>query len=72
MNLNNFIVRPLRQLVETYNQPTAWQNLQPAQLTELAERVAGLPTELPTEPETAKRFDLLNAATTVGENAGRT
>jgi type I restriction enzyme, R subunit len=59
MNLNNFIVRPLRQLVETYNQPTAWQKLQPSQLAELAERVAGLPTELPTESETAKRFDLL-------------
>jgi type I restriction enzyme, R subunit len=59
MNLDNFIVRPQRQLVETYNKATAWQNLQPAQLNELAEQIAGLPTQLPTEPETAKRFDLL-------------
>jgi type I restriction enzyme, R subunit len=59
MNLDNFIVRPQRQLVETYSKATAWQNLQPAQLNELAEQIAGLPTQLPTEPETAKRFDLL-------------
>jgi type I restriction enzyme, R subunit len=59
MNLDNFIVRPQRQLVETYNKATAWQNLQPAQLNELAEQIAGLPTQLPSEPETAKRFDLL-------------
>lgn len=59
MNLNNFIVRPQRQLVETYATVNAWNHLQTEQIHELAERVAGLPTELPTEAETAKRFDLL-------------
>lgn len=59
MNLENFIVRPQRQLVETYTDPTAWQTLQSEQLSELADRVAGLPTELPTEDEEAKRFDML-------------
>ncbi|MCY6494578.1 DEAD/DEAH box helicase family protein [Leptolyngbya sp. GGD] len=59
MNLDNFIVRPKRQMVETYTQSTAWNNLQPGQLRELADHIAGLPTDLPTENEEAKRFDLL-------------
>jgi type I restriction enzyme, R subunit len=59
MNLDNFIVRPQRQLVETYAQPNSWNTLQAEQLSELANRVAGLPNELPAEDEEAKRFDLL-------------
>ncbi len=59
MNLDNFIVRPQRQLVETYAQPDTWKTLQPEQISDLARLVAGLPTELPTEDEEAKRFDLL-------------
>jgi type I restriction enzyme, R subunit len=59
MNLDNFIVRPQRQLVETFAQPENWKTLQPEQLDNLALRVAGLPTELPAEDEEAKRFDLL-------------
>jgi type I restriction enzyme R subunit len=59
MNLDNFIVRPQRELVETYADSVAWNALQPEQVSELATRVAGLPTELPTEDEEAKRFDLL-------------
>jgi type I restriction enzyme R subunit len=59
MNLDNFIVRPQRQLVETFAQPENWKTLQPEQIDNLALRVAGLPTELPAENEEAKRFDLL-------------
>jgi len=59
MNPNNFIVRPKRQLVETYTDPQAWQTLQFEQVRELATHLAGLPTELPIEDEEAKRFDLL-------------
>ncbi len=59
MNLENFIVRPQRQLVETYAQPNAWNVLQTEQVSELANHLAGLPTELPSEEEEAKRFDLL-------------
>jgi type I restriction enzyme R subunit len=59
MNLDNFIVRPQRQLVETYSQSDTWKTLQPEQISDLARLVAGLPTELPTEDEEAKRFDLL-------------
>ncbi len=59
MNLDNFIVRPQRQLVESYAQADNWKTLQPDQISDLAQRVAGLPTELPAEDEEAKRFDLL-------------
>jgi type I restriction enzyme R subunit len=59
MNLENFVVRPRRRLVENYAKPEAWLKLSPEKLTELSEEVAGLPAELPFEAEEAKRFDLL-------------
>lgn len=59
MNLENFIVRPQRQLVETFAEPNAWTTLQPEQIHKLTNQVAGLPTELPSEDEEAKRFDLM-------------
>jgi type I restriction enzyme R subunit len=59
MNVDNFVVRPKRQLVENYSKADAWQKLTPTKLTELSEEIAGLPTELPGEGEEAKRFDML-------------
>lgn len=59
MNLGNFIVRPQRRLVEKYAAADAWTKLPGEALTELANGVAGLPSELPTDDEEAKRFDLL-------------
>ncbi|MGE5550810.1 MAG: type I restriction-modification enzyme R subunit C-terminal domain-containing protein, partial [Bacteroidota bacterium] len=59
MNLDNFVVRPRRRLVEKYAKPEAWTVLPPEALTELAHEVAGLPSELDPENEEAKRFDLL-------------
>jgi type I restriction enzyme R subunit len=59
MNLENFVVRPKRQLVETYSKAEAWLKLSGGKLQELSEEVAGLPSELPAEAEEAKRFDLL-------------
>jgi len=59
MNLDNFIVRPHRQLVETYAQANVWENLTSEQISELSTTLAGLPTELPSEDEEAKRFDLI-------------
>jgi type I restriction enzyme, R subunit len=59
MNLDNFIVRPRRRLVERYSKPEAWTSLARETLTELAHEVAGLPAELDPEAEEAKRFDLL-------------
>lgn len=59
MNVDNFIVRSQRQRVETYADAKTWHTLQPEQIQELATEIAGLPSELPTENEEAKRFDLL-------------
>jgi type I restriction enzyme R subunit len=59
MNLDNFVVRPKRRMVERYAQAAAWTKLSDEALTELSHEVAGLPSELEPEPEEAKRFDLL-------------
>lgn len=59
MNLDNFVVRPQRKLVEQYRKPESWERLPLESLHQLATHVAGLPTELPDEDEEAKRFDLL-------------
>ncbi len=59
MNLDNFVVRPHRRLVEKYAKPEAWASLPPEALAELSHEVAGLPSELDPENEEAKRFDLL-------------
>jgi type I restriction enzyme, R subunit len=59
MNLENFVVRPKRRLVEKYTKPEAWLVLPADARAELAHEVAGLPSELDPENEEAKRFDLL-------------
>ena len=59
MNLNNFVVRPKRRLVEKYASGKAWNILDASAYAEPAHQVAGLPTELEAEDEEAKRFDLL-------------
>jgi type I restriction enzyme R subunit len=59
MNLENFVVRPKRRLVEKYSAPGAWTVLDEEAFSELAREVAGLPSEQEPEDEEAKRFDLL-------------
>jgi type I restriction enzyme R subunit len=59
MNLDNFVVRPHRRVIEKYAEPSAWVGLTPEALTELATEVAGLPAEIDPEAEEPKRFDLL-------------
>ncbi|ACV34218.1 DEAD/DEAH box helicase family protein [Accumulibacter sp.] len=59
MNLDNFVVRPKRRIVERYATPEAWATLSPESLSELSREVAGLPSALDPEGEEAKRFDLL-------------
>ncbi len=59
MNVDNFIVRAKRRLVEKYAKREAWSELKREEYAELAGHVAGLPTELEAEDEEAKRFDLL-------------
>ncbi|AKB44121.1 DEAD/DEAH box helicase family protein [Methanosarcina vacuolata] len=59
MNLDNFVVRPRRRLVEKYSKPEAWIKLSSEDLSELSHEIAVLPSELQPEAEEAKRFDLL-------------
>lgn len=59
MNPDNFMVRPHRRHRDKYVKQDVWQNLNAEDLLELNLHLAGLPTELPKEDETAKRFDLL-------------
>jgi len=59
MNLDNFVVRPRRRLVEKYSRPEAWIKLSGEDFSDLSHEVAGLPSELQPEAEEAKRFDLL-------------
>lgn len=58
MNLDNFIVRPHRRLVEVYAKPEPWEALPVADRDALATDVAGLPNELDPEKVEAKLFDL--------------
>jgi type I restriction enzyme R subunit len=59
MNMDNFVIRPHRKLVEKYREPATWEALEPGDFEELDYVVAGLPNELDPEDETAKRFDLI-------------
>jgi type I restriction enzyme R subunit len=59
MNLDNFVVRPKRRLVEKYAKADAWSEMRLEAFAELSHEVAGLPSELEPEDEEAKRFDLL-------------
>ncbi|WP_291992535.1 DEAD/DEAH box helicase family protein [Candidatus Accumulibacter sp. ACC003] len=59
MNLDNFVVRPWRRIVEQYAKPESWKTLTPAARSQLAAEVAGLPSEMAADGEEARRFDLL-------------
>lgn len=59
MHVDNFIVRPKRELVERFAKPGAWQALDAAAHLALANEIAGLPNQLSPEPEEVRRFDLL-------------
>jgi type I restriction enzyme, R subunit len=59
MNVNNFIVRPKRKLVEKYADAKAWETLDMDERNELVNDVAGLPSELVDDDQEAKQFDLL-------------
>ncbi|MDB4818480.1 DEAD/DEAH box helicase family protein [Acidimicrobiales bacterium] len=58
MNRGNFLVRPHLQLVEKYSQTDAWTDVI-ADLGALAESIAPLPSQMQSEPEDAKRFDMM-------------
>jgi len=59
MNTDNFIVRPKRQQVETYQVRPRWDNLTAQDFASLYNDVADLPNQQEPEHPTAKFFDLL-------------
>lgn len=59
MTLDNFLVRPHRQLVEEYALWPAWKKVTPEAAEMVAENLAGLPSGHVDSDEDAKRFDLL-------------
>jgi type I restriction enzyme R subunit len=59
MNVDNFLVRPHREVVEKFREQAVWEELSPDEFEELEYILAGLPTQIEPEDETAKRFDLL-------------
>ena len=59
MNVENFVVRPQRRMVEKFARPEAWKALAGDDHVELASHIASLPTEFVDADEEAKRFDLL-------------
>lgn len=59
MNVDNFVVRPQRKFVEKYGKADSWKKVATGDLNDLAQKLAGLPTELQDDDEEAKRFDLM-------------
>jgi type I restriction enzyme R subunit len=59
MNTNNFLVRPHRLYVERFSEKESWNSIAAEDLDQLRHNLARLPTELPSDEETAKQFDLL-------------
>lgn len=59
MNLDNFLVRPKRRLVEHFVKEEAWDALTPEEQTQLKQEVAGLPSAVAPDTLEAKQFDLL-------------
>jgi len=59
MNLDNFVVRSRRRVVEQFARPEAWTRLSAEALSTISGEIAGLPSEIQAEAEEPKRFDLL-------------
>jgi type I restriction enzyme R subunit len=59
MNLDNFLVRPKRRLVEQFVKADAWTALTTEEQTQLKQEVAGLPSSIAADNLEAKQFDLL-------------
>ena len=58
MNPENFVVRPHREMVAKFAQGDAWSSIDEATRNRLAEELAPLPNQLPSEHQATRRFDL--------------
>ena len=59
MNLDNFIVRPKRRVVEPFQGRGRWDDISSQDYADLYNEIAPLPTQMEPEHPTAKFFDLL-------------
>jgi type I restriction enzyme R subunit len=59
MNLDNFIVRPKRRVVEPFQARGRWNEISSQDYADLYNEIAPLPTQMEPEHPTAKFFDLL-------------
>jgi type I restriction enzyme, R subunit len=59
MPTENFIVRPQRAFVDKFSERESWGKLSQGDFADLSIHLSDLPTQLPEEQETAKRFDLI-------------
>ncbi|GGM61819.1 restriction endonuclease subunit R [Micromonospora sonchi] len=59
MDLDNFVVRAKRRAVAYYADFANWHRLTPEAVEEIGRDLAGLPTAVTDDDETAKRFDLM-------------
>lgn len=71
-NIDNFIVRKQRAIVEEFAQREQWQQLTEKDLVKLGDKLAGLPS-IDNDHETARRFDslILNLQTALLANTNR-
>ena len=59
MTLDNIIVRPKREYVEKYAVAASWATIITLDTAEIADHLAGLPTQVQDSEEEAKRFDMM-------------
>lgn len=59
MTLDNFLVRPKRRAIETFQQPGAWEALSTEARETLINELAGLPSSLVDNDTAARQFDLI-------------
>jgi type I restriction enzyme, R subunit len=65
MNVDNFLVRAKRRLVEKFSRDEAWKSLGLTEQAELRDEVASLPSDVVDDDIVAKQFDLLIVRTQI-------